>query len=534
MSLRLRVPLPLILVLLVVALALTAGLGAAGRPALDPTRIPGLPTQPPPRLVPGPQAPDPARAASPRQQIQTVAGWQLVSFPVGRLEALRGLDYMLLRRGPSGLEPVDPVNHPEQVDPGLAWLAWCDEPGVLDFAGPDTDGSYRTTPLYAGWNLVARPFNRPVRREAITVTRPGGTTARPGQVANPSTTPGSAWMYSRVFAWKDGQWQAGELGAPGEIFADSQLGAVFCWTELELNWNQTVPAGGPPALEGVSPPRATPGRTITVSGRALGQSGRGSLSLAGMPVQPEDIVQWTPTRVQFRVPAGARSGSLQVFVDRYPGNSLPLVIDPPAPAPKPPPRTTGSLVGQVVSSDGRLLANAQVHLDDGQQALTDINGAFRLDHLPAGTMKAYITLPGYKSASGQVEVAAGATRTLQVSLSPTSGQEVGARSQETSGTFTITAWPFHHGPEPHDRYWVYRIEAWEYGNYHRRWEKTWWNDVDDASVDLKCAGAPLGRSYAVVVTWRNQDGDERSCRWTPEIHRDGETLRYYNPLGSHG
>lgn len=534
MSLHLRLPLPPVLIALGIALALTAGLVASGQPALDPTRVPGLPTQPPPRLVPGPQAPDPARAASPRQQIQTVAGWQLISFPVGRLEALRGLDSMLLRRGPSGLEPVDPVNHPEQVDPGLAWLAWCDRPGVIDFAGPDTDSSYRTTPLYAGWNLLARPFNRPVRREAITVTRPGGTTARPSQVASPLTTPGRAWLYSKVFAWKDGQWQAGDLGQVGDLFTDSQLGAVFCWTELELNWNQTLPAGGVPQLDRVSPPRATPGQTVTVSGRALGQAGRGILSLAGLPVQPEDILAWTPTRVDFRVPAGAASGGLQVLVDRYPGNSLPLVVGPAPARTRPLPPSTGSLVGQVVSSDGRLLANAQIHLDDGQQTISDANGAFRLDALPAGTMKAYITLPGFKSASGQVEVAPGATRTLQIALSPTSGQEVGARSQEATGTFTVTAMAFHHGPEPHNRYRVYRIEAWEYGNYHRRWENTWWNDVDDASVDLKCTGAPLGRSYAVVVTWRSQDGDERSCRWTPEIHRDGETLRYYNPLGSHG
>lgn len=149
-------------------------------------------------------------------------------------------------------------------------------------------------------------------------------------------------------------------------------------------------------------------------------------------------------------------------------------------------------------------------------------------------MKAYITLPGYKSASGQVQIEAGATRTLQVSLSPTSGPEVGARSVETSGTFTVIAYPFAVGQEQENRYWVYRIEAWEYGNYHRRWEKTWWTDVGDANFELNCSGAPLGRSYAVVVTWRNQAGDERTYRWTPEVHRDGERFRYYNPLGSQG
>ncbi len=525
---------PYLPTVLLVLLALTAGLSAAGREALDPTRVPGVPSQPPPRIVPGPQAPDPARAGSPRQQIQTVAGWQLVSFPVGRLEALRGLDHALLRRGPSGLQPVDPVNHPEQVDPGLAYLAFCEQPGMLDFAGPAGDGSYLTTRLYAGWNLLACPFYRPVHRQTITVTRPGGTTARPGDVASPLTTPGRAWLYSKVYASKDGQWLAGDLGTPGNLFTQSQVGAVFCWTELELNWNQTEPAGGAPLLGKVSPPRISPGQTVTVLGSGLGQPGRGVLSVAGLPVQPEDIVQWTPTQVKFRVPAGASSGAVQVMVDRYPGNSLPLVVGPAPSRPTTQQQTTGSLVGQVVSSDGLLLANAQICLDDGQQALSDSNGAFRLDNLPAGTMKAYITLPGYKSGSGQVEVAPGGTRTLQVSLSPTTGEEVGARSQETTGNFTVTAYPFRLGMEERDRYWVYRIEVWEYGNYQRRWENTWWDDVGDASFDLQCPGAPLGRSYAVVVTWRNRARDERSFRWTPEIHRDGEVVRYYNPLGSHG
>lgn len=532
---------PFLLVLVAVLLA-TPTLVAADRPGLDPTRIPAMPSQPPPPLVAGPQAPDPAQARSPVQQVQAVAGWQMLSFPVSRVEAVSGLSRMLLRRGPTGLEAIDPVNHPEQVDPGLAYLAFFDQPGIVEFAGPSNDGSYRATPLYAGWNMIGCPSSHPVRRETLTVTRPGGTTARPSDVASPDTAPGRAWLYSTGYGFVDGQWRQGDMRSPGTLIQPGQVAVLFCWTELELNWNLVPPPGGVPVLRSATPPTAAPGQAVSVAGSNLGEHGWGTLSLAGLPIQPEDILSWTPTRIQFRVPPGARPGALQVMVDRYPGNSLALAApkaQPAATAAPPPsvastPAQTGSLVGQVVSSDGSPLRGAQIALDDGQQTVTDSRGAFRLDDLPAGRMKAYITLLGYKSASGQVEVAPGVSRTLQVSLSPTAGDEGGARSQEQTGRFTVTAYPFAVGLEQANRYWVYRIEVWEYGNYRCRWENTWWTDVGDASFDLNCPGAPLGRSYAVVVTWRNKAGDERSFRWTPEIHYDGETVRYYNPLGSSG
>ena len=524
----------LVLIVLAAWLVLTAAGSAFPREALDPTRIPGMPAQPPPLLTRLPQAPDPEASRWPMQQVQTSAGWQLINFPVGRLEAVRGLDRMLLHRGPGGLEPIDPVNQPQQVDPGQAYLAYCDRPGLVEFSGPPAEDLVHTTRLYAGWNLVASPFQGSVQRQNITLTRPGGTTARPAEVASPETSPGRAWVYSTLYASRGSQWVAADLRSPGEVFGPSQIGAVFCWSEMDLNWNQTPPPDGVPTLQKVTPPRATPGQVVALTGQGMGAPGRGVLTLAGLPVQPEDIVEWSPTRVKFRVPPGASSGALRVMVDRYPGNNLSLEVGSPPAQPAPPAPTTGSLVGQVVSSDGRLLANAQIHLDDGQEALSDLNGAFRIDHLPAGPMKAYITLPGFKSASGQVQISAGTTRTLQVSLSPTSGPEVGARSVEESGSFTVLAYPFTVGQEQEDRYWVYRIEAWEYGNYNRRWEKTWWTDVGDASFELSCPGASLGRSYAVVVTWHNRAGDERTYRWTPEVHRDGEKFRYYNPLGSQG
>ena len=523
--------------LLLAFLALTAVLVAAGREALDPNRVPSLPSQPPPPIVVGPQAPDPDQARGAHQQMQAAPGWQILCFPVGRLEAVRGLPRMLLRRGPAGLEAVDPVNHPEQVDSGQAYLAWFDQPGLIEFAGTPDDRASRSIPLYAGWNLVGCPADHAIRRETVTVTRPGGTTARVAEVVSPATTPSEAWIYSIVYGFHNGQWGAGDLRSEGDLFDQTPVGLVFCWTEMELNWNQAPPPGGVPTLQRVVPASASPGQTVTVTGQALGQPGRGVLTLSGLPVQPEDILSWSPTQVKFRVPPGATSGRLEVMVDRYPGNSLPLAVAlqaVPPPTQKDLAPTTGSLVGQVVSSEGGPLANAQIHLDDGQHTLSDSQGAFRLDNLEPGTMRAYITFPGYKSASGVVQVTPGTPRTLQVSLSPTSGAEVGARSAEQTGTFTITAYPFAVGQEQRNRYWVYRIECWEYGNYQRRWTNTWWTDVGDASFDLKCPGALLGRSYAVIVTWHNRLGDERTYRWTPEFQSDGQTMRYYNPLGSKG
>src|SRR5690606_36922321 len=103
--------------------------------------------------------------------------------------------------------------------------------------------------LYAGWNMIGCPSSKPIQRQTISLTRPGGVTAVPGQVVTDSTTPGAAWLYSRAYSFVGGQWVQGDLRQPGAFLQPGQVGLVFAWQQVELNWNSAAPAAGVPVLK---------------------------------------------------------------------------------------------------------------------------------------------------------------------------------------------------------------------------------------------------------------------------------------------
>lgn len=503
-----------------------------GRPWLDPLHAPPLPDQAPPAIAVTSQTPTISNFGGPYQSLFCGKGWQILSFPVGRLDAIQGLPRQLIAKGPNGVRYIDPVNHPEAVEPGSAYITYFDEPTTITYTGPTNNGYYRNTRLYAGWNLVGCPSDKPIPLANVTLTRPGGTTARPNEVMDSSTTPGSAWLFSTAYAFNQGKWHKGTIGqAALSSFNPGQVLVVFCWSEISINWNIVPPSSGVPVLGSVSPAKVAPGQAVVLKGRYFGEPGHGVVSITGLPIQPEYITFWEPGTVKFRMPPGCKSGKVHIMVDRFPSNPMPIQILPSTSQVNgaSDDLRTGALVGEVVDNNGYPLANAQIALDDGQQTVSNIKGMFSVPELPPHTSQVYITLPGYKSAKGTVHIKPGEVRTLKVSLSPTKSEDVGARSQEASGTFSVVAEAFSVGT--HDkRFWVYKLEVWEYGNYAKRWSKTWWDDLGDSRYELSCPEASVGRSYCVVVTWRNADGNERSRRWTPEFQNDGQTFHYYNPL----
>ncbi len=517
---RIRTLFALVFLLCIPALA------APGQPALTPNVIPSLPTALPPVITPLPSASRPEDSHEAIEAISCTSGWQLITFPVGRVEALSGLPRQLYCRGPRGLTTIDPVNHPESIEPGIAYIAYFDKPGTIYYAGSKNNGFYNNTRLYAGWNIIGCPSDQPISRNNITITRPGGITAKASDVCSPSETPGSAWLYSRIVVFANGNWIQGfDLGNGEGYFRPGQAAAIFCWTEMSINWNIRPPSTGIPNISSVGPTQAAAGDEVLLFGSGFGSTGHGCIYVNQFPVQPEDVLSWTSKLIKFKLPYGAESGKIRVIVDKFPSNTVAFKVLTRANTPEIAAQY-GALMGEVFNAQGYPLANAQVVLDDGQSAVTDLRGGFRFNNLQPQPTKIYVTLTGYKSASGTVNIAAGNVKTLKVSLSPVGLGEVGANSPEQDGLFIVAAYPYQ---DDGHRYWVNKIEVWEYGNYSKRWSRTWWEDPGLAKSEIYCKGAPIGRSYQVIVTWKNRLGDEKSQTWTPEFTSDNQTFSYYNP-----
>ncbi|NBC19323.1 MAG: hypothetical protein GVY18_18615, partial [Bacteroidetes bacterium] len=86
-------------------------------------------------------------------------------------------------------------------------------------------------------------------------------------------------------------------------------------------------------------------------------------------------------------------------------------------------RTTGTLTGTVTdATTGDVIPGAAVLIYDiGYNDLTDDEGAFRIRNVPAGTYTVKVTAYRYQPATRRsVQITAGKTTTLSISLSPTS------------------------------------------------------------------------------------------------------------------
>lgn len=87
---------------------------------------------------------------------QLEAGWNLVSFPYGKLSKIRGLTHALLSLGPQGWSEVDPNSQLEKIQPVQGFLAYCDAPETIEVEGETGKGPLEKK-LSQGWNLIGCP-----------------------------------------------------------------------------------------------------------------------------------------------------------------------------------------------------------------------------------------------------------------------------------------------------------------------------------------------------------------------------------------
>lgn len=507
------------LLLLAALLALAIGTGASP----DPARAPALPTEPPPAMAPlGTPGPGPA------EELAIPAGWSMVSFSLATVDSLSGLARTPLCYSEGAFHPVSSL----PLDPGLGYLVYADAPSTVRATGSAREGQVVASWLRAGWNLVGCPSPRPLPLRRLALQRPGGVVEVLENAADPSPQPGAAWLYASATASYQGRALQLDLRDPEALLRPGQVTWLFAWHDARLLWNADLSKAAP-RIASLSAPRLAHGRTLEIRGEGFGPSGTGQVTLGGLPVHPEDMVSWTPGSIRLKVPAAATAGPVVVFSQGCPSNRAALQVEA-APAPE-----TGELSGLVLTAAGSPLPGAQVMTDDGHKAVTGPEGVFDLPRLPAGPHQVYVSRVDYKPGQGEVHIDRGATRRLQVVLSPKKASgaapapaipahapEAAPESPERLTEMHIMAYPFTHADM---RYWVRSIEVNEYGDFRRRWSNDWDTDQGDASFELDCPGAPLGRSYDIRIVWRNKLGDEKEDFWQPELQSPHGTFHYYHP-----
>ncbi len=444
------------------------------------------------------------------------AGWSLFSFPLASVTSTSGFAYQLCSYQDTAYVNVDPVYNPGAVDTSKAYWAYFDVPTTVTAVGPDNTGTVTTAHLQAGWNLVGCPTTSTLSTRAMTVTRQAGTTKVVEEAATDDVVAGSAWIYRYLYKLQGADYVTQDLAGSGASFQPQVGYWVFAWTESDLNLN-VAPPSPLPNITSLTSKALSAGSNIDVVGTGLGTAATGVIVVNGVTIPNGSVVSWTATRVRFTVPSGLSAGNLVVLVNRYPSNRVAVTVANSGSG------STGSLAGLVQSTTEAPLSGAQILMDTGHSAVSDASGNFRIDNVPAGDHLVYVTLIGYQTAVGQVTIMAGTTRSVLVELAPVSGG--GGGGGETQGNLYVRGYPYTSGGE---RFWAYRIEIFEQGNYSERWSNTWYSDYGDAYNQLKADGAIVGRTYNIKITWRNQAGEEHSNTWYRTLDSTSQTESFYN------
>ena len=480
---------------------------------LSPAVAPGPPAAPPPMTRQTREA-SPEEVLGRQVNYNLPAGWSLISFPLESVTSAFGFTYQLCTYEGTGYVYVDPVNNPGFLDTTRAYWAYADQPIAVSVQGPDNTGSVTTAHLQAGWNLLGCPSVNNLATRSMTVTRQAGSTRVLEEAATDDLTAGAAWIYRYLYFRQGDNYALQDLMGPAVVL-QPQVGCwIFAWTEAELNMN-VVPPNPLPNITSLSTTVLTAGNAIEVVGTGLGDAATGVVSVRGVAIPNDNILSWAPNRIRFTVPAGLSAGNLVVMVNRYPSNRMPVTVGNAGYG------STGSLTGLVRNTSGVPLSGAQVMIDSGHNAVSDANGEFRIDGIPAGDHLVYVTLIGHQTAVGQVTIMAGTTRSVLVELAPSAGG--GGDGGEATGKLIVRGYPYYGDT----RYWVSRIEIFEQGNYSERWSNSWYSDTGNAYNQLTAGGAILGRTYNIKVTWRNEAGQEHSNTWSRKRERDGQTESFY-------
>lgn len=292
----------------------------AAAPGADSGTFPALPSAPPPRIDYSKQ---PVRKSAPNS-IRTSAGWQIISFPVGKVTAVWGLDRMLYKLSCGSYKVVDPVNNPQGLEAGAAYIAYMDNPSIIFFTGENRTGI--STKLDCGWNYVCIPSATPGNSGPVTFTNYKKETILPADLKEQPSWPESSWFAKEGGLFSNGRWNRIDH-IQGLQLSCGQIFALYCREPLTLNWNVNVKRSLAPSIDQISPAQQKAGQWVIVKGQNLGTADTGCVSIAGQPVPAANVSDWHPNYIKFRIPGNAVSGTIRVCSNGQAGQSGYLAVD---------------------------------------------------------------------------------------------------------------------------------------------------------------------------------------------------------------
>ncbi len=620
---------------------------------------PPLPAAPPPTITYSPQTVPPAVGKA--NSISAVTGWQIVSFPVKQVESVWGLKRMLYKMSNNSYVPIDPVNNPQSLEPGLAYITYSDSPCKIYFTGKNQSPQSVVTRLQPGWNLIGLPSLKAVQNPAVTLTNMSGQTIMPADLKERDSWPQRTWISPHSDTFVNGRWvktgkSLNSLVVPGQIFA------LYCREPLHLNWNIDLPSQAFPEVVQVTPNNPAVGDTVFVKGNRLGSRENGTVSIAGMALPQNCILDWQPNYIKFKMAQGIPSGSLRVSVNGKPSHANLIAISnhrlnvaqattPAAKAAshaKPAtaaskvatkqtavktsaPKATNSasitkqnsiddqiasieydldnidldkvsnksqsssaskakivkavspdeaaleaerqksnsnyydkqnriqnklreaasdddasyllpgtsvlsgnatLVGEVVSYQGRPIKGARVALSSGQRGLTDQSGAFIIRNVPSDRLvRISVSKSGYKVGRGKIALNEGQTKRVKVELTKLpKDRTADGEAVVRTGNFTVKAESLRVGPKER-RLFISKIEVTQDGNLSKHWQNTWWDDNGDNYTELRCDNANLDETYNITITWKSRGKRAREVtgKWSRKLTSDDQTFTFSHP-----
>lgn len=563
---------------------------ASATQAAEPTAPPSLPAQPPPRA--SAKTPSASTSTGTRLQLNLPTGFSVVSFPFARLTRVTGLTHQLYRFSGGAFVVTDPVSDPGGVDTRLGYVAYAEAPTAVLMEGLVDDTVKRSLSLPQGWSLVGCPTSTPLAWKSATLTL-GARTVGIADAISPNR-----WLGAR--AWPP----TGPITLTGPQAGLSPGQATWIWTRLPVRLHlhpaatpaaatttpsstTTPAASGAPLITRLQPSVVGPGESVQIVGTGFGVDG--DVTVSGCPVAPDDVLDWSPTCIQLKIPDAAASGAVTVTVNHIPSNGTPLTVRQRESGP-------ATVMGQIVNDQGQAVANAQILLDSGQSAITGSNGAWLLTEVPAGQHLAYVTAVGYRLGVATLQVASGASQSVLIRLtlageSPPTGGTPPTPAGGTSATSTAPVssatsvaaggwtpppggWA-HWSPPPgaaandtpeaqaiaamsstlappapavstaaspamrlvvddytsqQQRWWVRAVEVAPPGQATPRWQRSWTHDQRGASVTIDCPGATVGVTYSVRVTWAHDaSAQETSRTFTRTLDAPDQTIEIDSP-----
>jgi len=548
-EMRLRFPTVLTVLLIVVSLLF---LPCQALDPSEPSRPPGLPSVQPPPVGSSPSDIPPLSGPSDQSAYEKTevtfdlpAGWSIFSFPVARVLKTSGFAKCLYFYRYGMYYTVDPLNSPQTIDTRFAYLAHADRPAKITVTGIVNKGMVRSMALSHGWNLLGCPFNVPVPINKIYVDYKSVVKSF-AQAASPTLDEGDYWLSSGGYLSDTVEYPVNLLSADASLVPMKGMW-IYAWHSVTfVAAGRGSGAASTPRVISVTPQSAAAGSTVEIQGSGFGKNG-GFVSIGTTPIPAECVMSWGDSSVQARIPPYVQSGGLKVFANRVPSNEVPITI-----LESPQKEASSTLMGKVQTSDGNPVGGVLLALDSGLSTKSGGDGSYVIPNAPPGSHTIYISRSGYRTAQGKVNLEAGGTDSVLITLTPTAAADgvsgvngaqpsqpppaeqptaekaAPTEAKPKKGYLNIVADAYDDG---YHRWWVRKIDVVEWGNGNYHWYKDWWTDNGDAWYEMDCNGARVGQTYEVRILWLSKDGGrELSNKWYRKVYSTNQTETFESPF----